>query len=203
MGRQLFKPIVFLVSLTFVSSIVFIIAYNTFLSTNSKSWVGWVVLAVAVLLGLAAGCCFINFIRLAIFIVAAWGGYALSLLIYNAFMYKMNSEAGFWSFTLGVALLCGVLSLCFWDHILIHATAFFGSWMAVFGIGLVAGRYTNPFLIVQLIRHNQITSVDPVFYAYLAGNLILYAMGMLYQYRQKNNNPHHDPYNYQKYGKRY
>ena len=74
--------------------------------------------------------------------------------------------------------------------------------MAIFGIGLVAGRYTNPFTIVEMIKNHQFENdnIDPVFYAYMAGNLVLYAMGMLFQYRQKNGNPHHDPYDF---GKRY
>jgi len=204
LGRTLFKPIVFIVSLSFVSSLILVIAYNTFLISNTKSWVGWVVLAVAVLAGLAVGCLFIKFVKLAIFIVAAWGGYALSLLIYNAFMYKMNSDAGFWCFTIGTALVCGVLSLCFFDHILIHATAFLGAYMAVFGVGLVAGRYTNPFTIVEMIRNKQITSVDPVFYAYMAGNIVLYFLGMVYQYRIKNGKPDHDPYGHKgHYNRRY
>jgi ATP-dependent Clp protease protease subunit len=84
------------------------------------------------------------------------------------------------------------------SDILIHATAFLGSYMAIFGIGLVAGRYTNPFTVVEMIRNHQIDSVDPVFYAYMAGNLVLYALGMLFQYRQKNGDPHHDPYEYSK-----
>ena len=200
LGRIMFKPIVYIVSMSIVTSLILVIAYNTFLLTNTKSWVGWLTIGLAILAGLAAGCCVIRIIRVAIFVVAAWGGYAFALLIYNAFMYKMNSEAGFWCFTVGVGLICGVLSLCFWNHILIHATAFLGSYMAIFGIGIVAGRYTNPFTVVEMIKNHQITSVDPVFYAYMAGNLVLYAMGMLFQYRQKNGNPDHDPY---EYGKRY
>ena len=49
-----------------------------------------------------------------------------------------------------MGLLFGVLSLCWFNHILIHATAIFGSFLAVYGIGLVAGRYTNPFTIAEL-----------------------------------------------------
>jgi len=193
LGRVVFKPIVYIVSVSIVSSLILVIAYNTFLLNNSKSWVGWLVIAIAIIAGLAAGCCVRRLIKLALFVVAAWGGYAFALLIYNAFMYKMNNEAGFWSFTIGVALVCGALSLCFFDHILIHSTAFLGSYMAIFGIGLVAGRYTNPFTVVEMIRNHQIDSVDPVFYAYMAGNLVLYALGMLFQYRHMRNNPDHQP----------
>lgn len=203
MGRTLFTPIVFIVSTTAITALVLLIAYNTFLSDNSKAWVGWVTIGVAVVLGLLVGSLMISFIKLAIFIVSAWGGYAVGLLVYNAFMYKMNSQTGFWCFTLGMALVFGILSLCFWNHILIHATAISGSFMAVYGIGLVAGRYTNPFTLAELIQNHQIEAVDPVFYAYLAGNIVLYFLGVVYQYKQKNGSPDHDPYKYKKYGTRY
>lgn len=194
MGRTLFRPVIFIVGVIMATSLIMLISYSTFLSDNDKTWVGWVVLAVAVLLGLLLGFLFIKFIKLGAFALAAWGGFSFALLIYNAFLYKMDSDAGFWCFTIGTAVVFGVLALCFFDHILIHATALLGSFMAVYGIGLVAGRYQNPFTIVQMIKEGTITSIDPVFYAYLAGNLILYVLGFLFQYRQKNGNPDHDPY---------
>jgi hypothetical protein len=95
----------------------------------------------------------LKFIRLGIFIVAAMGGYSIGLLLYNAFMYKIQSHTGFWCFTIGVALVFGVLSLFFFNHILIHATAIFGSFLAIYGIGLVAGRYTNPFTSGELYEN--------------------------------------------------
>lgn len=181
------------------SSLIMLIFYSTFLSNNTKSWVGWVVLASSLILGLLLGWLFVKIARLGAFCLAAWGGYAFSLLIYNAFLYKMDSDAGFWGFTIGTALLFGILALCFFDHILIHATAMLGSFFAIYGIGLVAGRYTNPFTIVSLIKHGQLENVDPVFYAYLVGNLILYGMGAAWQYRHRHHNPDEDPYNMRKH----
>jgi Domain of unknown function (DUF4203) len=193
-GRTLFKPVLFLTGVIMATTLIMLLFYSTFLKSNTKAWVGWVVLGSSVLAGLLLGWIFVKITRLGVFCLAAWGGYAVSLLIYNAFLYKMDSEAGFWCFTIGVALVFGILGLCFFDHILIHATAILGSFMAVYGIGLVAGRYTNPFTIVELIKHDQIEHVDPMFYAYMAGNLVMYALGCVYQYRQKNGNPEHNPY---------
>jgi hypothetical protein len=51
-----------------------------------------------------------------------------------------------------LGVLYVVLLFFFFDHILIHATAMIGSFTFVFGIGLVAGHYTNPFLIAQYIK---------------------------------------------------
>lgn len=209
MGRTIFKPILFIVSCFTTFCLVMLLSYSTFLSNNPKAWAGWVTLAVAILLGLLLGWLLLKFIRIGIFLVAAMGGYSVGLLIYNAFLYKMNSQTGFWCFTMGMALLFGVLSLCFFNHLLIHATAILGSFIAVYGIGLVAGRYTNPFTVAELIEKGLIKNVDPVFYAYLGGNLVLYVMGVMYQYRQKNGdhsgeNHYHvrDSYG-RKYGRRY
>jgi uncharacterized membrane protein HdeD (DUF308 family) len=54
-----------------------------------------------------------------------------------------------WGFCIGVALLCGILALCFFDHILILATALIGAFLVFNGVGLVAGRYDNPFTIAE------------------------------------------------------
>jgi hypothetical protein len=96
-----------------------------------------------------------------------------------------------------VALAFGILSCFLFDHILICATALLGSFMAIYGIGLVAGHYQNPFTIATMIKNGQFTSIDPIFYAYLAGNLVMFVMGALFQYRQRRNDHRtgHDPYN--------
>jgi len=154
MGRSLFKPVLFIVGVWMAMSLIMLIFYSTFLKSNTKSWVGWVVLVSALILGCLLGWLMVKIARLGAFVLAAWGGYAVGLLLYNAFAYKMKSEAGFWGFTLGTALVFGILALCFFDHILILATSLLGSFMAVYGIGLVAGRYTNPFTVATLLEYD-------------------------------------------------
>ncbi len=151
LGRTLFKPVIFIAGVLLSVSLVWIIFYSTFLNENTKSWVGWVVLSSSILLGLIIGCLFVKVVKIGAFIVAAWGGYCLALLMYNSFMYFMHSNVGFWCWTIGVALICGLLALKFFDHILILSTALAGSFLAINGIGLVAGRYQNPFTIADEI----------------------------------------------------
>ena len=185
LGRTLFRPVLFIAGMLLAVSLVWIIFYSTFLNENTKPWVGWVVLVGAIIFGLVIGCLMVKLVKLGAFVLAAWGGYALALLIYNAFLYKMNSNTGFWCFTVGVALVFGILALFFFDHILIHATALAGSFLVINGIGLVAGRYQNPFTIADEINNGVIDKIDPVFYAYFVANIVLYVLGMLFQYRQK------------------
>jgi hypothetical protein len=201
LGRTLFKPILFIAGMMLAIGVIMLLFYSTFLKNNTKVWVGWVVLAGSVILGLIVGCCLIKLSKIGAFVLAAWGGFSLALLIYNSFMYKMDSTAGFWCWTIGLALVCGILSLFFFDHILICSTALLGSFMAIYGIGLVAGHYQNPFTIATLLKNHELTSIDPIFYAYLAGNLVLFVLGAGFQYRQRRNDSRsgHDPYNRLKY----
>jgi hypothetical protein len=92
-----------------------------------------------------------------------------------------------------MALIFGVLAFFLYDHILIQSTALFGSFLFVYGVGMVAGGYQNPFTIVELIKYGQLDSIDPIFYAYLGGNVLMYILGCVIQYRHKRNHPDHDP----------
>lgn len=179
LGRKLFKPVLFLTGCILTVGLVMLIFYSTFLKSNTETWVGWTVLGGSVLVGLLVGFIFAKIAKLGAFVLAGLGGYALALLIFNAFLYKMNSEVGFWCFTIGVALLFAVMALFLFDHIIINATALLGSYMVINGIGLVAGHYQNPFTLYQYIDNGEIDNIDPLFYAYLAANFILYLLGII------------------------
>lgn len=65
------------------------------------------------------------------FLVGVWGGYSLALLLYNAILYKIHSQGFFWGWTIVVALICGSLVICLYDHILILSTSLAGSYLLV------------------------------------------------------------------------
>lgn len=160
-----------------------LICYSTFTKESREIWVGWVILVVSVVVGLGVGVLFWKKKQIGSFCLASWGGFSFGLLIYSSFLYKFNSNIALWTFTVGMGLLYGVLILFWAEHILIHATSMIGSFLTIFAIGLVAGHYPNPFTIVELIKYDQIKEIDPLFYAYLGGNIVLYIMGCVVQYR--------------------
>ena len=145
---------------------------------------GWVTLTCSIMIGVMVGFILMKYEKFGGFCLAAWGGFSTGLLMYNAFLYKIESQVALWSFAVALGVLYAVLLIFFFDHILIHATAMIGSFFFIFGIGLVAGHYDNPFNIAQLLQRGQIESIDPLFYAYLAGNIILYVVGCLWQYHR-------------------
>lgn len=131
----------FIAGMILACAFVWVIAYKTFLSDNPEGWVGWVTLVVALALGVVCGFLLIKFVYVGAFVMAAWGGFALSLLLYNSVMYLGMNETGLWCFSIGMALVCGILALIFVDHILILATAMAGSFLVIEAVGIVAGSY--------------------------------------------------------------
>jgi hypothetical protein len=198
MGRKLFKVIVFIAGVLLVVGVVLVIFYTTFLKENQATWIGWVVLGCSILLGLLLGCLLVKMLKLGAFLVAAWGGFSLGLILYEALpLYKIDSQVFFWCFCIGLALICGVLALCLMDHVLILTTSLAGAYFFIAGIGLVAGHFQNPFTIVTERLNGHTVNIDPIFYVYLAGILVMWVLGALVQYkhRRTDNDLGRDPYN--------
>ena len=193
-GRAMLKPTLFITGILMVVVVTFYIFYTTFLKTNTEMWVGWVVLGCSLLAGMLVGFLFQKFAKVGAFFLAGWGGFSVGLLLYNAFIYKISDEPVVLWATAGVcAIIFGLLTVLLFDHILIQSTAILGSFMFCYGIGLVAGHYPNPFTLAELIKHHQFDQIDPLYYAYLGGNLILYIIGCVVQYRHKRQNPQYNP----------
>ena len=89
LGRKLFTPILFLTGILLSVSLIWLIFYS--ISDSRKTWVGWVVLGVAVLVGIVLGWLFTKLTKLGAFCLAAWGGFSLGLLLYNSFLYTLHS----------------------------------------------------------------------------------------------------------------
>lgn len=148
LGRVLFKPILFIAGIFLGVGLTWLICYATFLDDNDKQWVFWLVLAISLIIGLLIGFLLFKLAKVGAFLIAGWGGFSLGLLTYNAFMYKVDSQAFFWCWIIGCALVAGILACCLFEHILILSTSLSGSFLVINGIGLVAGGYQNPFTIV-------------------------------------------------------
>ena len=147
-GRKLYKPIFFLTGILLTVFFVLIIFYTTFLNDKTASWIGWVVIACSVLLGLLVGFIFMKISKLGAFVLAGWGGFCLGLLIWNSFLYlATSSNVLFWIFTVGLGVIMGILAIFLFDHIIILMSAMAGAYVFVLGIGMVAGRYQNPFTV--------------------------------------------------------
>lgn len=72
----------------FISMLVF---YSAFFSDNTKDYVGWIVLAVSVLVGILVGLILAKLSKLGVAVIAGWGGVCLGLIVWSAFLYKVNN----------------------------------------------------------------------------------------------------------------
>lgn len=140
-GRRLFKPAMFISGIVVIVFLTFAIFYGTFLKENTQGWVGWVVLICAILVGSLFGFILTKVVKLGAFILAAWGGFCLALLLYNSFFYYAFEEVGLYCFATALAIVFGVLAVFFFDHVIINATALAGSYLIIDSIGMVVGRY--------------------------------------------------------------
>jgi Domain of unknown function (DUF4203) len=160
-----------------VSGIWFIL-YSTFLKDNTINAVGWLVFIPSVLIGIVIGIVFNKFPKLGSFFLGAIGGFGLGLLLFNCVFYLTDSYWALRSLSLGLALINGVLTLYQSEHLIIHSSALTGSYFFITGIGMLAGGYDNPFLILDLIRFEEKSHVDAGFYGYFAAAFVLYAIGV-------------------------
>lgn len=178
LGRILFKVILFVTGVVLMM-VLGLLIYGTAFSSTTASWVGWLIFGLAFLIGLGVGYLFMKLVKLGAFLVAAWGGFSLGLLLYNAFLYMTHSQVFFWVFCCACALICGILAVFLFDHVLILSTSLAGSFLFIAGIGLVAGGYQNPFTIATDIEKGIYTHISGWFYLYMAGNLVLWVLGAI------------------------
>ncbi len=183
-GKTYLKWLIFVSGVIEASTLIILVVYSTFASHARETWVGYVTVLGSIAIGAAFGLFLMKNEMIGGFFLVAWGGFNTGLLFYNAFLYKINSDWALWGFSVGIGILYAVLLIFLYDHILIHATAMMGSFSFIFGIGLVAGHYPSPFLIVDLIKYGQIKAVDPLYYAYFGANLVLYVIGCIWQYKR-------------------
>ena len=113
-GLKLYKPIFFISGTLITIFIIVLVFYSTFLKSTTETWVPWVVLSGALLVGLLVGFIVMKISILGAFILAFIGGYCGALLLWNTFLYLVSSSAAlFYTFTIGIGFICGVLSLIF------------------------------------------------------------------------------------------
>ena len=147
-GLKLYDPIFFIGGCLATIFVILLIFYSTFLKSTTEDWVVWTVFGSSLLIGLLVGYIVMKISVLGAAVLAFGGGFVLALLIWNTFLYlTTTSEILFWCFTIGIALIFALLALVFFDHVVILGSAMLGSYIAIAGIGVVGGGYTNPFTI--------------------------------------------------------
>lgn len=82
-GHQIFSVTLFIIGTLVTVAVIWLLFYTTFLTENTKTWVGWVVLSCSILVGLLFGFVLYKCQRLGASIIAGFGGYLLGVLLYT------------------------------------------------------------------------------------------------------------------------
>ncbi|KAJ0408762.1 hypothetical protein ATCC90586_005513 [Pythium insidiosum] len=173
--------------LAVASAIEFVFQSRSWVQT--ASWVGFiagglVIGALAMWLYLASICA-----------VGAAGGVVLALLIHTSVAYKVSPENPNYVFA-ALAVLLGVLgavvALKLERPMLITATSLVGAVLTVSGVGYFAGEFPNA---ADLKRYRSraatgdwVFSIPQAWWAYLLGIVVLFAFGMMMQFRKTARN---------------
>ena len=152
-GKPLFKPTVCVVGTLVFLNITTLFLFTLFFSRDTKEYVFWIVWSVCFILGGLFGLIMAKVSRLGMGVLAGWGGFCLGLILYSAFMYKLDDDRMivYWCFNIGIAIIAGILSIIVFNHALIISTAIVGTYSFVRGISMYAGGFPNEMEIVNMI----------------------------------------------------
>jgi len=182
-GRKVFKPAICLITTITVGVILTGFMYSVFLNNESANWVGWLIIAGSAAVGAVAGVFLAKFTKLGVALLAAWGGVAVGLMSYTAFLYMIKSQVFFYCFIVACAGVFAILTCCLFDHVLIISTSLFGSYLLMKGIGCYAGGFPNEATLYDEMSHGQNVPVTGAFYGYLAGFVLTFIAGAVVQYK--------------------
>ncbi|RLN36620.1 hypothetical protein BBJ28_00009624, partial [Nothophytophthora sp. Chile5] len=126
-----------------------------------------------------------------IFVAGAAAGVALAMILNNSFGYKIypsHPQVVLIIFCIVLGILGGVLTLKLERPVLIAATSLFGAGILVWGLGYFAGDFPSSSDLKEYasqdINGDWVYSIPDAWWAYLAGILVLFVLGLFIQFRK-------------------
>ncbi|GAB9470272.1 hypothetical protein Gpo141_00007522 [Globisporangium polare] len=187
-GYKLFRTALFVVGFVAGGVLLAIAAEHIF---DTKSWVvtaSWVAFVVG---GLLVGCLVVSLYTTSIFVAGAAGGVLLAILLNTSVGYKIypsNPNVVLIVLAIILGIVGGVLALKLEKPVLIVATSLVGAGMLVWGVGYFAGDYPSPSDLKQFAQQdnngNWVYDIPTAWWAYVAGMLVLFVIGMVVQFRK-------------------
>lgn len=174
-GKPLFKPTICIISTIVIMFILSVLCASIFFTRATPTWAGWVVFGVSLVIGMLGGLILAKLTRLGVGVLAGWGGFLLGVMMYSAFVYKIDNSnhVAFWVFNITVAVIFGVISMFLFDYAIIVATAIIGSYGFIRGISFYAGGYPDEFDLVNNLEIQNWDAIPSTFYAYFAVWIVL------------------------------
>ena len=98
-----------------------------------------------------------------------------------------------------MAVVSGLLTLWLYDHMIIISTSVVGSYLFIRGISLYGGHFPGEVSLIDDLKRNNTSDIDPIFYAYMVsfGIATIICLIIQYKYWGKSDN-HKHPYHYRR-----
>lgn len=150
-GKPLFKPTICLVGTMVALILLCLFIFSIFFDRNTPSWAGWLVFSISLVVGAIIGLILAKLSRIGVAVLAGWGGFCLGMILYAAFLYKLDGDKQilYWCFNIGLGITAGILSIFLFNHAIIISTAIVGSYAFIRGISFYAGGYPSEFELIQ------------------------------------------------------
>lgn len=151
LGKRFFKISLFIVGTTVLTLASTLFLFTIFMSRDSTDTTGWIIFSVCLVLGMIGGLLLAKFFRFGIAVAAGWGGVVLALILYNTFVYKIDTsnKVVFWIFVVLMAVVSAALSFKFCWPAVIIATSIAGAYSFIRGISVMAGGYPSELEILK------------------------------------------------------
>lgn len=187
-GYRFFRPTLFAIGFVGGGVLVATIIEHAFKDKswmNTASWIGFA------LGGLLIGFFVVLLYAVGIFVAGAAGGVLLAIVLNTSVGYKIypsNPNVVLVVLIVVLGLMSGVLALKLEKPVLIVATSLFGADIVVWGVGYFAGNYPNADDLKRYRTQDSsgdwIYNIPSTWWAYLAGMLVLFIVGMLVQFKK-------------------
>lgn len=188
-GKHAIDTVIFLLG---GLSVAFALAYGSLAVIYSKQedpadWMLYTSLGGSLVVGLCVGACLVKCQDVGVAVIAGTAGASVGVLITQAAM--ITGNMAHWGIVGACGLGAVIVACLLKDIIRVVVTSFIGSYMAVRGISLFAGHYPDEFQLAREIDAGYIKwdNFDKIFFAYIAGILVLTIISACFQGRHSEN----------------
>jgi len=165
------------------------ILFTMVVSADSGESVKYVILIFSLVMGVAVGYITARTVKFGFFLLGAWLGTIISLLLFNAFLYKIEANPPELVLYICIGVLgggFGVLAIVFFNQVSIIATSFCGAYITIRSISIPLGGFPNEFDLAEQIQNSNYTiTVTWQFYVYMNAMIVLSLIGMYAQWKIK------------------
>ena len=141
--------------------VIMAISFTLFIKESSEDWEKWLILGISVVVGLGVGFLCSKLEKAGVFLIGAWLGSVLGLILYQAFLTHISSGAT-WVMIVCIAvcaLACGLLAFVLEKHLVIIGTALTGSYLALRSLSFFVGGWPDETQIAKFIENDALEAI--------------------------------------------